>query len=137
MTMTRAVGAGLALLALSTAFAGCGQNQRRDDSGGSCVSALTFEGRRYVWIPTQNTYVKPGAALGTGTFEACFDGDDSDVGPSTERVFVLRDVSSEEAIVLTDGQGRHGVIYRADHEPEGGWDPDLQVWLNRTRAKSG
>jgi hypothetical protein len=39
--------------------------------------------------------------------------------------------------VLIDGNGRHGIIYRADHEPEGGWDPDLQVWLDRTGVKSG
>ena len=135
--MTRVVGAGLALLALFSALAGCGQDQARDDSGASCVSALTFEGRRYVWLPTQDTYVEPGSALGTGTYDACFDGDDSDVGPSLERVFVLPDVSPEEAIVLTDGNGRHGIIYRADHAPEGGWDPDVQLWLDRAGARTG
>ena len=88
-------------------------------------------------VPTQNGYVEPGVALGQGTHESCADSDDSGLDPSTEAVFALAEVPSEEAIVVTDANGRHGTIYLADEEPESGWDPELQAWLDRARAKPG
>lgn len=143
MTRTRrwvSVSAGLTSLTLLLAAAGgCARSRGQDgsDSATSCVSPLIFEGRRYLWVPTQNGYVEPGSELGSGTYEPCADGDDSDLKPSTEAVFVLPEVASEEAIVVTDANGRHGTVYRAHEEPEGGWDPDLQVWLDRAEVKTG
>ena len=85
----------------------------------------------------EDKHVKPGLERGTGTNEPCSDGDETDVGPSTEPVFVLHDVPSEEAIVLTDANRRHGIIYRLDHEPEGRRDRDLRSWLQRAGVKTG
>lgn len=88
-------------------------------------------------VPTQNGYVEPGTGLGRGTYEPCEDGDGTDLGPSTETVFALPDVPSEEALVVKDANGRHGTIYRAEEEPEGGWDPESRAWLDRARVKKG
>lgn len=135
----RHVVACVAVACLSGSLTACGAAQaiQAGASEGNCASALIFEGRRYVWLLTQDEHFKPGTELGTGTYEPCFDGDETDLGPSTEPVFILHDVPSEEAIVLTDANGRHGIIYRADHEPEGGWDRDLRSWLERAGVKTG
>ena len=111
------------------------------DAGGAVVletelASVGLGPTRRTW-PARASAEEIGGAQLRGPEASCADGDDSDVGPSTETVWALPEVPSGEAIVATDANGRHGTIYRVDEEPAGDWDPALQVWLDRARVKKG
>ena len=139
MTTTRGAtaGAGVVLCAALAALAGCAQDRSPagSDAAADCAVPIDFEGRTYVWAPSQDHYVEPGPELGSGTLGTCFDGDHTELDPSTRVVFAMPDVSPEQAVVLTDGSGGHGQVYRVEDPPEGGWDPDLHVWLERAGVR--
>jgi hypothetical protein len=134
MTATRVATAG-AVLCAAAALVGCADGRSQADSGEDCSVPIVFEGRTYVWAPSQDHYVEPGPELGSGTLGACFDGDETELDPSARVVFAMPEVSAEQAIVLTDGSGGHGQVYRVADPPEGGWDPDLHVWLERAGVR--
>lgn len=114
------VGALVALLP-----SGCASQQPSEAE--NCVGPLEFEDRTYVWTPAGNEYVTPGDEVGTAMLAStCIDSDDSDASTGERTVYAFPDVSPVEAIVVVDGQGKHGTVYRSEAKPAAGWDPDFQ-----------
>ena len=135
-TRTATASAGVVLCAALAALAGCAEGGPQGaDGAADCAVPIDFEGRTYVWAPSQDHYVEPGPELGAGTLGTCFDGDETELDPSLRVVFAMPEVAAEQAIVLTDGSGGHGQVYRVEDPPEGGWDPDLHVWLERAGVR--
>jgi hypothetical protein len=106
----------------------------QDPESSQCVSPLKLDGRTYLWVPAGDEYVVPGDEVGTATIEPCTDSDSTEPGESSRTVYAFPDVSPDEAIVATDGQGQHGLVYRSATKPAGGWDVDLESWLDDVGA---
>ena len=121
-------------LTIAAVAAGCANEQPSNDaeSGASCITPLVFEGREYRFTPAPNDYAKAGEKLGKGehTREGCGVEEEADPGPPAIDVYAFPQVPPEEAIVLTDANGQHGTLYVVAEKPVGGWDPELQAWMD-------
>ena len=122
---------------LLAALVGCSSEDPRVSP--DCVSPFHFDGREYRIGPgpPDVARVRPGVRLGEGASESC-----DQYGPGvrsggdelTEPVPVFRfpRVPPEQAIVLRRVGGPAAVLL-AREKPAGGWDPDLEVWLDERR----
>lgn len=126
------VATGLLAAFIAVGASSCSSTAGAEDSAGSCIGLLVFDGRTYFWAPTNIVpSVEVGDEIGSGTFDGCegYSGSDDEA-----TVFDFPGAPPAQAVVLTTGAGQ-GYAYIATEPPAEGWDPELAAYMERAGVR--